>query len=81
MAKQSSSNNQPATESKGQPLNAYVVDDSNNKDQNGRSYWTRVGVAFPHDDGKGFNIVITPNISVSGRLVIRERKPDDAQQD
>ena len=24
--------------------------------EGGKSYWTRIGVAFPHKDGKGFNI-------------------------
>jgi hypothetical protein len=73
MAKQNASNTKTA-EQKAQHLNAYVVDDSKPE----RSYWTKVGVAFQHDDGKGFNLVITPGISVSGRLVLREQKPADA---
>jgi hypothetical protein len=62
-------NNKPA-------MNAYLVNESK-----GDNFWTKVGVLFPHDDGKGYNLVLTPGLSVTGRVVIRERKPDDAQAD
>ena len=39
-----------------------------------RDQWTRIGAAWSHGDGKGFNI------KLNGRLVIRERA-DDAQAD
>jgi hypothetical protein len=74
MAKNNTSTDNNTASNKPQPLNVYVVDES----RENRSYWTKVGAAFPHDDGKGFNLVITPGISVSGRLVIREKKPHDA---
>ncbi len=37
-------------------------------------YWHKVGAAWPHKDGKGFNITLfaTP---VSGKITIRENKP------
>ncbi|MBS7545545.1 hypothetical protein [Ancylobacter oerskovii] len=72
------SNNAPknntADQSKQQPLGVFVVDERQD-----RKFWTRVGAAWPHKDGEGFNVDITPGISVSGRLVIREKKQDDAQ--
>lgn len=34
-----------------------------------KSNYTKVGVAFPHDKGGGFNLKITHGISVSGDLV------------
>lgn len=37
------------------------------------SFWTKIGAAWPHDDGKGFNVDLIA-IPVSGRLVIRVRK-------
>lgn len=40
-----------------------------------KTSWTRVGAAFKTNDGEGFNIELTPNLAVSGRLVIREYKP------
>jgi hypothetical protein len=42
----------------------------------GKTYWTKVGVAFPHNEGKGFNVIIAPNISVSGKLVVMEDKEE-----
>ena len=35
-----------------------------------QSNYTKVGVAFPHDKGGGFNLKITNGISVSGDLVV-----------
>ena len=37
-----------------------------------KTYWTKVGAAWPHKDGKGLTITISPGISVSGRVVLRE---------
>lgn len=67
--------NTAADQSKPQPLGVFVVDERNQD----RKFWTRVGAAWPHEDGKGYNLEIIPGISVSGRLVIREKKQDDAQ--
>lgn len=33
--------------------------------------WTRIGVAFPHKDGKGFNVELTA-LPLNGKLVLRE---------
>ncbi|MGP5108093.1 MULTISPECIES: hypothetical protein [Pseudomonas] len=43
-----------------------------------RTAWTKIGAAFPTQDGKGFNLEITPNISVSGRVVLRQYEPKPA---
>lgn len=32
--------------------------------------WTRIGAAWPHNDGKGFNITLTA-LPVDGRLSVR----------
>lgn len=40
-------------------------------------FWTKIGVAWPHKDGKGLNLQIKPNIAVSGRLVLREWNDDE----
>ncbi len=37
-----------------------------------KAFWNKVGAAWPHKDGKGFNV------SLDGDLVIRERKPKEA---
>jgi hypothetical protein len=47
---------------------AYHVRD--NKDEKGESFWTRIGVAFPHNDGKGFNLLIE-TVPLDGRITLR----------
>jgi len=42
-------------------------------------YWLNIGLAFPHKDGKGFNIVLQAS-PLDGKLVIREIAEDDAAQ-
>ena len=46
------------------------------------TYWTRVGVAFAHNGKSGLNIMLTPGIAISGKLVLLEPKDDgSATQD
>ena len=48
--------------------------------RNGKTYWTRVGVAFkPHKDGEGFTARLAAGIAVSGEIVFRKPKPEEAQ--
>jgi hypothetical protein len=48
--------------------------------RNGKTYWTRVGVAFkPHKDGEGFTARFAAGIAVSGEIVFRKPKPEEAQ--
>lgn len=55
--------------------NAYIVEDG--KDE--KSFWHKVGSAFPHNDGQGIDLVLPPGISVSGRITLRERRADDEE--
>ncbi|EPU4319885.1 hypothetical protein ACVW6E_001839 [Escherichia coli] len=41
------------------------------------TWWTRVGVAFSHNGKPGLNIVLTPGIAVSGKLVLLEPREDN----
>ena len=41
------------------------------------AFWTKIGAAWPHEDGKGFNISLTC-LPIDGRLVIREAKAEEA---
>lgn len=41
------------------------------------TYWTKVGVAFAHNGKPGLNIVLTPGIAVSGKLVLLEPREDN----
>jgi hypothetical protein len=42
-----------------------------------KTNYTKVGVAFPHDKGDGFNLKITPGLSVSGDLVVFPPREDE----
>jgi hypothetical protein len=56
---------------------AYIVTDAK-EGSDKKANWREVGALFPHEKGDGFNLVIHPGISVSGKLVIRERKEAEA---
>jgi hypothetical protein len=39
-------------------------------------YWLNIGLAFPHKDGSGFNIVLQA-LPLDGKIVCRETTDDD----
>jgi hypothetical protein len=47
-----------------------------NKDPNGKGFWTRIGAAWPHEDGEGFNLQIDV-LPIDGKIVLRTPKADD----
>ncbi|TRL37597.1 hypothetical protein FM996_02220 [Methylosinus sporium] len=38
------------------------------------AFWTKIGSAWQHEDGDGFNISLSA-VPLTGRLVIRKRQP------
>jgi hypothetical protein len=58
---------------------AFVVEDRGEGDD-ADAFWTRVGSAWPHKDGKGLNIVLAA-LPANGRLVLREYTDEDAAED
>ena len=48
-----------------------VQDRSDQVGTDEKAFWTRVGSAFPHKDGKGLSIVLSA-LPVNARLVLRE---------
>lgn len=58
----------------------YVVDDTKDDAENDKGWWTRVGSAWPHKDGKGLNVVLQA-APLNGRLVLREYTDEDAAED
>ena len=45
-------------------------------------YWLNIGVAFPHDDGKGFNVMLQALPSQgNGKIVLREHEPKGQGED
>ena len=45
-------------------------------------YWLNIGVAFPHEDGKGFNVMLQAlPLHGNGKLVLREHDPSEKPAD
>ena len=55
-------------------------DESDNASDEDKAWWTRVGSAWPHGDGRGLNVVLSA-LPVGGRLVLREYTDEDAKRD
>jgi hypothetical protein len=55
-------------------FDVYVVDEYKDKTGEEKSNWTRIGTAWPHKDGKGFNLQLTA-FPMSGKLVMRQHEP------
>ncbi len=58
--------------SKKPTLIAYTVKD---RGEDQKPFWTRIGAAWPHENGSGFTIQLDA-IPVDGRIVLTEPKPD-----
>jgi hypothetical protein len=50
-------------------LYAYTVREFDTADGKKARAWTRIGVAFPHKDGTGFNIAVH-SVPLDGRIVL-----------
>jgi hypothetical protein len=60
-------NKQETTTPKQPTHAAYQVRDSKT---GGKSFWTRIGSAWAHADGKGFNVQIE-SVPLDGRITLR----------
>ena len=63
-----SSDNQPA-------FRVYSVIPREGKDD----YWLNIGLAFPHGDGKGFNVMLQA-LPLNAKLVLREAAEEEKEQ-
>lgn len=63
-----SENNQPA-------FRVYSVISREGKDD----YWLNIGLAFPHQDGKGFNVMLQA-LPLNAKLVLREAAEEESEQ-
>jgi len=52
-----------------------VVDPKEGSDR--KATWLEVGAVWPHKSGNGFDLVIPEGLSLSGRIVCRERRERD----
>ncbi|WP_054177358.1 hypothetical protein [Citrobacter sp. CtB7.12] len=41
------------------------------------TFWTKVGVAFAHNNKPGLNIILTPGLAVSGKLILLEPRDEN----
>ena len=57
---------------------AYVVIDPK-EGSDSKAQWIEVGAVWPHKNGSGFDLVIPPGISLSGRIVCREPQPAESE--
>lgn len=62
------------TETKAPTMAAYHVRDG--KGENAKSFWTRIGAAWVHQDGEGMTLQLDC-LPVDGRVVIRPLKADE----
>jgi hypothetical protein len=73
MSRNSKTNSQSNTPA----FNVYAVSDKGN----GKTIWTKIGAAFAHEDGKGFNVSEFNVAPMPGaRIVFRAVKDDKAEE-
>jgi hypothetical protein len=53
---------------------AYIVSDAP-EGSDKKAQWFEIGTVWTHSDGEGFDVVLPPGVTVSGKIVIRRRKP------
>ena len=61
-------------------LYAYTVREFDTADGKKARAWTRIGVAFPHKDGTGFNIEVH-SFPLDGRIVLFPADADSREDD
>ncbi len=61
-------------------FNAFTVEEYETSAGKSGKRWTKIGVAFPHKDGTGFNIELRA-LPLDGRLVLLLPQDDDANAD
>ncbi|MDP0500864.1 MAG: hypothetical protein Q7P63_12275 [Verrucomicrobiota bacterium JB022] len=64
------------TENNKQPY--FIANSVRENSQTGKAHWTEIGVAFPHEDGQGFNLVLNA-LPMERKIVLRRPKESEAQ--
>ena len=54
---------------------AYQVRDGKDK-----GFWTRIGAAWPHEDGEGFSVQMDV-MPIDGKIVLRTPKAEEGQSE
>lgn len=58
--------------------NVYITQESQPDQGEKKTFWTKVGVAFAYSNKPGLNIMLTPGLAVSGKLVLLEPKDESS---
>lgn len=53
---------------------AYIVSNPSGEGPDSRANWREIGILFPHKNGRGWDLLLHPQLAVSGRVVITERR-------
>jgi hypothetical protein len=61
-------------ETSNEQANTYRLRRERSEGRRRKGYWREVGAVWPHKNGKGFDLVLFDQLSVSGRIVCTERK-------
>jgi hypothetical protein len=61
-------------------FNAYTVQEFDTGNGQKARSWTRIGVAFPHKDGTGFNVELNA-LPLDGRIVLFPPQADERAED
>ena len=69
--------NDTTTSGKRPTHTAYTVRDYETRGER-KSDWTRIGIAWAHKDGGGFDVILDA-VPVNGRIATRKNKPKPAQ--
>jgi hypothetical protein len=77
MARNSKNERNEKRETHGPAFIAYHVTDRGEGKEK-KSFWTRIGAAWDHDDGKGFTLDLDLIPLNGGRIVVRE--PSEADE-
>ena len=72
--------NKKTSERQGPALVAFHVREAKDGQGNGKGkgFWTRIGAAWPHEDGEGFNVQIDV-MPFDGKIVLRTPKANDKE--
>lgn len=68
MSKSNKATQQEASNNRLPTHNAYVIEGEGEN-----AFWTKIGAAWQHQDGDGFNIAFSA-VPLNGRVVLRARK-------
>lgn len=64
----------------GKVFNVYTVVGQDPDDKDSKGFWVRIGTAWPHSKGDGYNAILDA-LPVNGKIVILPRKDDEDKDD